>query len=158
MFLFRGNSKGYKTSRRKCAPYLHPLAHQTWKVLSLPSKKAAECLFPWVGWKSGFEFRFCTQSYLLFYATGLLNEMHKESLVPKIVPHPSRAVPSSEVWDNQVSSYLYLTWSYLSCICCCQGLLLGQGSWTEIPLALCFIQLRQSPGSGSTSMRTRCVC
>lgn len=105
MFSFRRNSKGCKISRRKCGSHLHPLAHQTWKVLSLPSKKAAECLLPWVGWKSGFEFKFCIQSYLLFYAIGLLNEMHKESLVPKIVPHPSRAVLSSELWDNQVSSY-----------------------------------------------------
>lgn len=55
---------------------------------------------------------FAPRAGYVFYSVALCYKTYKLPLVPEVVPHPSRAAPSSEVWDNRTPSYLYLTWTY----------------------------------------------
>lgn len=137
-FYSREIQKGIKSAEEN-VHLIAPSCTSDLKILSPPRKLLNVHCNGW-GESLGLNSGLAPKAIYVFYPMAFFkSEMHKQFLVPKIVPHPSRAVLSSEVSGNQVPCYLFLIWSYLSCICCCQGVLLGQDRWTEIPLALCFL-------------------
>lgn len=138
MFLFKGNSKGIKSAYEN----VHLTCTWNLKVLPFCPKLINVHGHRW-GKSLGLDSGFAPKAISVFIWC----------LVPKFVPHSSGAVTLTALRDNWPASCLYLIWSYLCCIYCCQGVLLGQDRWTDIPLALCFIQLRQSPACGSTWRR-----
>lgn len=114
--LFKGNSKDYKISRRKRASHLHHFVYQTWNYFFFFFLKNSIKLLNihYYGCRENVSLTsgFAPRAGYVFYSVALCYKTYKLPLVPEVVPHPSRAAPSSEVWDNQTPSYLYLTWNY----------------------------------------------